>query len=96
MNETDYVVIHDQCRCEFEFEGSTSNKGFEGAFGIGGDDGSLYVVGLCEGNHCSEKTYLRQDAVLMKKKIGDDIGFDGEECIWETVTVIDIACSAFF
>lgn len=98
LNDTDYV-IHDQCRCEFEFEGTS--KGFEGAFGIQGDDGSLYVVGLCEGNHCSEKTDLRQDAgngkvVLMKKKIGDDIGFDGEECIWETVAVIDIPSSAFF
>ena len=33
---------------------SGDSKGFEGATSLRGTDGVLYVLGLCEGNHCAE------------------------------------------
>jgi len=79
--------IKDQCSCEFEFEGTS--KGFEGGFGMEGTDGEFYIVGLCEGNHCSEKK--KDDKghgrmVLMKKK----------GCLWITVKQINIPKTASF
>lgn len=46
-------------------------SGFKGAKGMPGIDGTLYILALCEGNHCSEKK--SDDAgngklVLMRKK----------------------------
>lgn len=90
-DESDYQ-IKNQCRCEFEFQGDS--KGFEGAFGMPGSDEEFYIVGLCEGNHCSES---RKDdkgngqMILMRKNATDP-----SNCFWETVKTIAIPKSAYF
>ena len=91
LGDDDYT-IQSQCSSEFEFEGAS--KGFEGAVGFPDASGEIYILGLCEGNHCSEKR--KADAgngrtVLMKKKIGED-----GSCVWETRRKITIPKSAFF
>lgn len=91
IENNDYTII-DQCRSEFEFEGDS--KGFEGAFGMPGLDGILYIVALCEGNYCSES---RKDhagngqMVLMKKNTTNP-----DDCIWQTVKMISIPKTAHF
>jgi hypothetical protein len=77
------------------------SKGFEGAFGLEGIDGELYVIGLCEGNYCSESK--KDDKghgkiVLMKKKnkVKNDDNEEQEDCLWKTLKVIDIPSTAFF
>ena len=54
-----------------------------------GTDGEFYIVGLCEGNHCSEER--RDDKgngrVVLMKKSG---------CLWETVKTINIPRTASF
>mmetsp|Transcript_34497 Transcript_34497/g.75848 ORF Transcript_34497/g.75848 Transcript_34497/m.75848 type:complete len:458 (+) Transcript_34497:246-1619(+) len=93
LGDTDYTV-KSQCSSEFEFEGAS--KGFEGAVGFADANGELFIIGLCEGNHCSESR--KADAgngrvVIMKKKEGDDVK-DG--CMWETLRVVKIPKSAYF
>jgi hypothetical protein len=90
LSENDYTVVN-ECQCEFEFEGES--KGFEGAVGFPDENDKLYILGLCEGNHCSESR--KNDvgngrAVLMTKRDSD------MECLWETVRIIDIPKSAAF
>lgn len=97
LGEDDYTV-QNECRCEFEFEGSS--KGFEGAVGFPDASGELYILGLCEGNHCSEER--KADAghgrmVLMKKSTVPNPNIPGElSCIWETVRMIHIPKSVQF
>ena len=91
LGDDDYTV-QSQCSSEFEFEGAS--KGFEGAVGFPDASGELYILGLCEGNHCSEKR--KADAgngklVIMKKKVGED-----GSCVWETLRKIPIPKPAFF
>lgn len=91
LNEDDYE-IRDQCKCEFEFEGDS--KGFEGGFGMPGIDGEFYIVGLCEGNHCSESRKFHKghgQMIMMKKNASHPEG-----CIWETVKNISIPKTAHF
>jgi len=93
LAEDDYTV-QSRCSSEFEFEGAS--KGFEGAVGFPDATGELYILGLCEGNHCSESR--KADAgngrmVLMKKKVGDDVPGG---CIWTTLRTIKIPSSANF
>lgn len=93
LGEDDYTV-QSRCSSEFEFEGAS--KGFEGAVGFPDATGELYILGLCEGNHCSETR--KADAgngrmILMKKKLGDDVPGG---CIWETLREIKIPSSAAF
>jgi hypothetical protein len=95
LGEDDYTV-QSECLCEFEFEGTS--KGFEGAVGFPDAAGELYILGLCEGNHCSEER--KADAghgrmVLMKKSMLPDPDIPGG-CMWETVRVIHIPKSADF
>eukprot|EP00804_Cyclotella_cryptica_P023513 CCRYP_012153-RA/>CCRYP_012153-RA protein AED:0.22 eAED:0.22 QI:197/1/1/1/1/1/2/991/440 len=95
LGEDDYTV-QSECMCEFEFEGTS--KGFEGAIGFPDTNGELYILGLCEGNHCSEER--KEDAghgriVMMKKSMLPDPSIPGG-CLWETVRVIHIPKSAEF
>ena len=100
-DNSDYQ-IKEQCRCEFEFEGDS--KGFEGAFGMPGLDGEFYIVGLCEGNHCSESRKGDKghgQMVLMKKNKMNESVVNGtssvdSSCLWETVKMIDIPKTANF
>lgn len=52
MNDEDYDVVQ-ACPSEFKFEGDS--KGFEGAVAIRDLDNEIVVLGLCEGNYCSEQ-----------------------------------------
>ena len=71
-----------ECQCEFIFEGDS--KGFEGAVGFPDISGELYILGLCEGNHCSEtrkKDVGNGRVVLMKKKREGDGDGNGDNCL---------------
>ena len=77
------------------------SQGFEGAVGFPDKNGKLYVVALCEGNHCSEKK--KDDVgngrvVLMEKMVTYNDGNDmnNESCIWKTVRIVPIPGSAGF
>jgi hypothetical protein len=97
LGDDDYTV-QSECSSEFEFEGTS--KGFEGAIGFPDASGELYILGLCEGNHCSEER--KADAghgrvVMMKKNTIPDPNVPGElNCVWETVRVVHIPKSADF
>mmetsp|Transcript_7303 Transcript_7303/g.10680 ORF Transcript_7303/g.10680 Transcript_7303/m.10680 type:complete len:421 (-) Transcript_7303:60-1322(-) len=91
LDDTDYT-IKSQCSSEFEFEGTS--KGFEGAIGFPDSTGTLYIIGLCEGNHCSEAR--KADAghgrlVIMAK--GED---ENGNCVWKTYRIVHIPKSAYF
>jgi hypothetical protein len=82
------------CPTEFEFEGNS--KGFEGAMPIHDLNGDLVVLGLCEGNHCSESKELQQDKgngrlVAMKQETLSD-----GTCQWSTIRTIKIPKTAYF
>lgn len=91
LSANDYTVVN-ECRCEFEFEGES--KGFEGAVGFPDENDVLYVLGLCEGNYCSEsrKNDVGNGRVVIMKKSEDPEA----QCIWETVRVVSIPSSAAF
>jgi hypothetical protein len=91
---TDYTVL-DSCPCDFQFEGTS--KGFEGAVPLRGLDDTLFVLGLCEGNHCSE---TRDDEtgngkiIIMQKQQSSSDG--SSPCRWVTVRSINIPHTANF
>jgi hypothetical protein len=96
LTDDDYAFVR-ECQCEFTFLGNS--KGFEGAVGFPDVHGDLHILGLCEGNHCSEEEEKKMDVgngrvVIMKKRHADDDGADG--CLWETVRVVRIPESAAF
>lgn len=92
LSANDYTVVN-QCQCEFEFEGDS--KGFEGAVAFPDENDVLYVLGLCEGNYCSEsrKNDVGNGRVVLMKKSEDP---ETTQCIWETVRVVRIPSSAAF
>jgi hypothetical protein len=92
MRPDDYTIM-DQCPCEFEFEGDS--KGFEGAISVRNAlDNEVIILGLCEGNHCSEERKGDKGngrIVAMKKEVTEDGG-----CQWSTLRTIKIPASADF
>jgi len=89
----DMYKVGRQCSSEFEFEGDS--KGFEGVWAVRDLENELVLLGLCEGNHCSEK--YKNDRgngrlIMMKQSTGDS----DDDCIWETVRTINIPPSANF
>lgn len=71
-----------------------NSKGFEGAIAIRDNQGTMVLLGLCEGNHCSEKRKKDKGhgvIVAMTKSILDD-----GSCQWSTVRKIKIPKSADF
>lgn len=90
INESRYKVI-ETCPSEITFEGDS--KGFEGGVSLRGKDGVLYLLGLCEGNHCSEskgKDAGNGRVVVMAYEEGKD------GCFWKTVRVLDLPPSLRF
>lgn len=87
----DYTVL-DVCSTEMEFEGDS--KGFEGAIGVRDLGNNLTVLGLCEGNWCSEsrKKDKGNGRLVAMSKIVDE----GGECVWKTLREIKIPSSAYF
>eukprot|EP00525_Craspedostauros_australis_P000221 CAMPEP_0198124992 /NCGR_PEP_ID=MMETSP1442-20131203/41507_1 /TAXON_ID= /ORGANISM="Craspedostauros australis, Strain CCMP3328" /LENGTH=386 /DNA_ID=CAMNT_0043784517 /DNA_START=110 /DNA_END=1270 /DNA_ORIENTATION=+ len=86
-------TISKQCPSEFEFEGDS--KGFEGAIAVRDLDFEVVMLGLCEGNHCSEKKKSDKGhgrIVAMKKAYNSTDG----SCEWKTIRTIKIPKSADF
>ena len=95
--DNDYNVSH-VCWAEFEFEGNS--KGFEGAVPLQDLNNELVVLGLCEGNHCSQSHKKKMDVgngrvVIMRKS--HYVNKHGERvCQWSTVREIKVPTSAAF
>jgi len=87
-NETKYGII-EACPTAFTFEGNS--KGFEGAVSVHDQNGTMVMLGLCEGNHCSES---RKNDVGNGKLVAMQI--PPGSCVWETLRVIDLPSSAAF
>jgi hypothetical protein len=88
-----YHVV-EVCHSEFKFEGDS--KGFEGAVSLRGADGELYLLGLCEGNYCSEsrgKEVGNGRVVVMKRVDAPD---EESRCLWKTVKVLELPKSVRF
>mmetsp|Transcript_11421 Transcript_11421/g.18961 ORF Transcript_11421/g.18961 Transcript_11421/m.18961 type:complete len:472 (+) Transcript_11421:244-1659(+) len=87
----DYTIV-EECRCDFEFEGDS--KGYEGAIAIHDLDGKLTILGLCEGNHCSEarKKDKGNGMLIAMQKVNDE----KEGCVWKTVRQISLPSSVEF
>ena len=88
---TDYDVV-EECRSEFEFEGDS--KGFEGAIAVHALDGTLTLLGLCEGNHCSEerKNDRGHGMVIVMQKVADE----AEGCLWKMIRRVKLPKSVDF
>jgi len=92
FGEKEYKVV-EECFSEQSFQ--TDNKGFEGAFPVKNAAGELFVLGLCEGNHCKAgkdgKDLGNGKIVVMRRNVTAD-----GRCIWQTVRKIDVPSSANF
>jgi hypothetical protein len=92
-----YHVI-ETCPSAFTFAGDS--KGFEGATSIRGVDGVLYMLGLCEGNHCLEGSKGRDAGngrvVVMARHGGDGGDGDSASCEWRTVRVLELPKTVAF
>jgi hypothetical protein len=95
MGPEDYTVT-DACSTEFEFEGDS--KGFEGAIALRDMNNELVVLGLCEGNHCSEERKNevgngRLVAMVKREKKKED---GTTSCEWKTLRAVHVPSSAYF
>jgi hypothetical protein len=91
LGDQDYS-INQVCSCQFEFEGDS--KGFEGAVAVHDLNNDMVILGLCEGNYCSESRKGEKgngELVAMRKETLDD-----GSCQWSTVRKIKIPESAYF
>ncbi|KAL3920298.1 MAG: hypothetical protein SGILL_003334 [Bacillariaceae sp.] len=82
------------CPTEFKFEGDS--KGFEGAIPIHDLNGDLTILGLCEGNHCSQSKELQRDkgnGRLVAMKL---VTLPDGSCEWSTIRVLNIPETAYF
>lgn len=87
VTDDKYTVVDTQ-PTEFEFEGTS--KGFEGAVAVHDQrDGALVILGLCEGNHCSE---------TRKLDVGNGklVAMKSNGTVWTTLRTLDIPSSAAF
>lgn len=90
--DQDAYTINSQCSTEFEFEGSS--KGFEGAVAVYDLNKELVILGLCEGNYCSEEKKKERGngrMVAMRKILQED-----GTCTWATIRTINIPESVDF
>ena len=87
-------TVEEVCHSEFRFEGDS--KGFEGAVSLRGADGVLYILGLCEGNFCSEARgkEVGNGRVVVMKRADDESAPGG--CVWKTVTTLELPKSVQF
>ena len=79
----------------FVFGFKTCSKGFEGVLSLHDMSNELVVLGLCEGNHCSESRKFdtgHGEFVVMKKTMAAD----GSTCRWSTIRKLKIPSSANF
>jgi len=87
----DEYAVTETCWAEFEFEGDS--KGFEGATSLRGADGVLYLLGLCEGNFCSERRgkEVGNGRVIVMRRVELPAG-----CLWKTVRTLELPKSVSF
>lgn len=86
-DDQQYTVV-DRQMTEFEFEGDS--KGFEGAIAVHDhNDGALVILGLCEGNHCSDQ---------YKNDVGNGrlVAMKSNGTVWTTLRTIHVPSSAAF
>ena len=90
--EGENYSVTEKCSAEFTFEGAS--KGFEGAIGIRDLNNELVILGLCEGNHCSEanKNDIGHGKLVAMRQGQADDG----SCQWSTIRTIDIPPTAAF
>ena len=98
LNKDGTYHVEESCHSEKKFEGDS--KGFEGATSIRGKDGTLYLLGLCEGNHCREGAAGKEAGngriVVMAREETKE-GDDGQNsCRWKTVTTLELPATAAF
>jgi hypothetical protein len=92
LGENNYTVV-EACSSDFKFEGTS--KGFEGAVSIRDASNEMIILGLCEGNYCSEtrKFDRGNGRIVAMKRILEE---DGTTCTWSAVRTISVPPSAFF
>jgi hypothetical protein len=88
-NGTSYTVL-EVCTSEYLFK--DANKGIEGALGLRGSDGELYMLGLCEGNQCESGGAIGKGIVLIMSRSYDEEG----TCTWKTIREMSIPSSVQF
>ena len=95
LNEIDYSIVH-QCSTEYTFEGDS--KGFEGAITIRDLNNEMIILGLCEGNHCSEthKNESGNGRLIAMRKTVESRSNGKSHCTWTTIRMINIPTSANF
>jgi hypothetical protein len=89
-----YNEVGPVCATSHAFEGDS--KGLEGATGVW-DHGEFKILGLCEGNSCSQTDGVKDDpghgeALLLSLVTNSSTG----ECQWVTEKIIKIPPTAFF
>jgi len=93
VGDSGYSVV-ESCSSEMRFEGTS--KGFEGGAALRGVDGELYLLGLCEGNFCSEargKQAGNGRVVVMARTDAPDAPGG---CLWKTVATLALPQTANF
>jgi hypothetical protein len=95
LGDFDYSV-KTKCSTEFSFEGDS--KGFEGAIMLRDLNNEMIVLGLCEGNHCSEtkKNESGNGRLVAMRKTVDTRPNGKTSCLWTTIRMINIPSSANF
>jgi hypothetical protein len=95
LEESDYSIVN-QCSTEYTFEGDS--KGFEGAITIRDLNNEMIILGLCEGNHCSEthKNESGNGRLIAMRKTVDNRPNGKSHCTWTTIRMINIPSSANF
>jgi hypothetical protein len=82
--------VEETCESELTFEGDS--KGFEGGVSLRGKDGVLYLLGLCEGNYCSEsrgkETGNGRVVVMARQEVDPSVAAGG--CMWKTVRMLEL------
>ena len=95
LNDSDYSIV-DKCSTEYTFEGDS--KGFEGAITIRDLNNEMVILGLCEGNHCSEtrKNESGNGRLIAMRKTVENGSNGKSKCTWTTIRMINIPSSADF
>mmetsp|Transcript_10712 Transcript_10712/g.14823 ORF Transcript_10712/g.14823 Transcript_10712/m.14823 type:complete len:407 (-) Transcript_10712:277-1497(-) len=87
--------ILQECPSEKTFDGTS--KGFEGAASLIGADGTFFLLGMCEGNYCSEgdrgKKPGHGQIIVMSLEETDQNDYG---CQWKTVTTLHLPHNAYF
>ncbi|CAM9258977.1 unnamed protein product [Chrysoparadoxa australica] len=93
VKDPTYEIL-DQCVVDYPFP--SDSKGLEGAIHLHSADGELYLLGLCEGNYCADKSKGRENGngrVMVLKK---QPATAGQECHWAVLRLMNVPMEASF